>query len=219
MENVLRLAYRIDLDMPRLIRKKTYKRITSNSDLHRDRIERIIKGVNSDDDSSVHLEFCFTGYYPRGEHFICATWPKYPSQVDFEFTHPNEYYKLFKGHAFRPKGNGPFQIEHCYSRRFDSRSQWYLFFRENPHMLHRPYLFTRYDEMFNRENQDDEKVLAYHTDRIIELWKERKDIVDKVMRDNFSIKNLMALEQLMRSFNPERVIMSYGDESFINMDE
>ncbi len=223
MENVLRLRYRPDLDMPDLIRPETYRKVKSNIGVHSGRIGNVISKVEdaSGDNSAVHLDFCFTGYYPEGKHYILAVWPEKPPVVRFNFNVAENYDRLFREWTDglrEGKGNkDPEVLELVYSHRIDSRRRYYMFFRENPHLPHRPYFFTRYDEMFSRQDQDDEKVIAFHKEPLISVWNSRKRIVEEALKDGTSINRLLVLEQMLRTFHPEEVSMFSGEERIRNI--
>ena len=110
-------------------------------------------------------------------------------------------------------------IRYEWSRDSYAASIYYAFFQENPHKPHRPYLFTRFDSMFSRKDQDDQQVLANHQENILRLWRKRKDIVDRAIKKGMSVKNLLVLEQLMRGFNPKHVIMFDTEERYRDIED
>ena len=85
MDNVLSLRHRHDLDMIERMTRGTYAALVSNPSRHTERIQSALTRVDSEDDSAVHLEFCFTGYGPYKKNFTCAIWPRYPEKVTFHF--------------------------------------------------------------------------------------------------------------------------------------
>lgn len=221
MENVLRLSYRQDLDMPELIRPKIYRKIKS-AEIHTIRISAALDRVEdaTEADSAINLEFCLTGYYPCGKHYICAVWPRHPAKVDFHFLSTLEYEQSFPGGVFGPregetKGD-PSTIEVAYSRRIDARSKWYMFFRENPHLSHRPYFFTMFDGIFSRQDQDDEKVLAHYRDGVSESLKQGRDLfgglLKKVNMKSLTAEELIRINRLSERLQPHRDILKAIDE-------
>jgi len=179
MENVLSLRHNIDLDMPRRIREKTYKRLLLNLDSTTTRISTIISSVKGP--NAAHLDFCFTGITPYGGRYMCAVWPRQPEKVIFNFsrTHGQSYTTPIKGMTV-------FGYE-----------THYIFCQENPHLPHRPYYFSSYDEIFRKDDEDEEKILRYHKNKIIAKWRSSRNFIDRIVSDEITLGQLKQLDHIM----------------------
>ncbi|MDP3987494.1 MAG: hypothetical protein Q8P81_04695 [Nanoarchaeota archaeon] len=204
VENVLRIRYREDLDMPERITKDTYRKQRHRTKIHEKRILGSLSRVedSSGDETGIHLDFCLTGYYPRGRHYICAVWPDQPASVDFYFRSKLEYENLFSGWVFGPHHSNlddPKIITVDLSRRSDAAPYLYIFFSQDPHKSHRPYFFGHGDALFTRQDQDDEKVLDFHSPGVIESWRRTRDKANNLARGNLSVEQLSKLGEFTGS--------------------
>ena len=194
LENILKIRYREDLDMPERITKDTYRKQRPREKVHKKRILGSLSriGDRSGDESGVHLDFCLTGYYPRGKHYICAVWPDQPNAVDFYFTSNLKYESLYGGWVHGPYHSNlddpgseisaksdPEIITIDYSRRSDAPSYYYMFFSQNPHQSHRPYFFSGFDSLFTIQDQDDAKVVDFHSPKILQSWHKNMDLANR----------------------------------------
>jgi len=183
-----------------------------NKKKHTDRIQAIVKEVKTEDDSGVHLDFCFTGYYPYQSNFICAVWPKHPNRAEFNLAQREEYGPLFRR---TPNHNHPLFLEppegyplgvDLYWGRDLQHHQGYLFMGEDPHEQHRPYFWTRYDDLFERYGQDDGAIISHHAPKLIQEWREKRDIVNGLVKSKMTVEKMILLSSCLDFFDPEKRI-------------
>jgi hypothetical protein len=172
-------------------------------DLQIHRIHASLKSVASDDDSGVHLEFCFTGY-PKNKSYVCAIWPKY-GRVTYRLHDLEEIQQSGRYLFVQVRDDyDPLVVEFEFGSSRSSYSREYVFFGENPQQLHRPYLFNRYDRLFSHRNQNDAQVRAHHLPNLLTTWQRGRAMLDSALEQP-SVSELIGLEDVLRRFQHQDV--------------